>query len=232
MKYERKHKVGIDEVNNEFLMTNKALIVVFENAMSFYADKFGFGILDVVKTNLTWFVVDWKVKVLKRPKYGDKLIIRTWGRDPKDCFMYTDFEVYVNDELYVQATTKMALFNVKTTSLESIPKKVLRNFVKEDSTFKERELKHMVVLDKYDDISEIVIRKSDLDFNRHVNNVRYFDYLADYFDYSDFNDFRITYRKEIKEEDNISLYHSKRDNIDYFAIKDDKDNVKTIIECY
>ena len=44
------------------------------------------------------------------------------------------------------------------------------------STFEEKELKHLNPLDTYEKKEKIIIRKSDLDFNGHVNNVKYFDY--------------------------------------------------------
>lgn len=233
MVFERKHKVGVDEVNRKLLMTNRAIIVSFENTASFQSDSIHYGILDIPQTLLTWFVIDWKVRVIRRPLYGEELTIRTWGRDAARSFSYRDFEIYVNDELCVQATSKWALLNVATRSFETVTPELLQRYGNEDSlsTFAERELEHMMVLDEYDSRTPITIRKSDLDFNGHVNNVKYFDFLIDYANVPEFNDFRITYRKEIRKEDEVYLCHSKVDNKDMFAIIDAEGQVKTIIEC-
>ena len=233
MIYERTHKVGLDEVNKSLLMTNRAIIVSIENTASYQTDSIGYGILDIPRTDLTWFVIDWKVQVNKRPKYGDKITIKTWNRDTKDCFSYKDFELYVNDKLYVQATSKWILLNTKTKTYENIPDYLLKLCPNEDnlSTFTERKLNHLEVLDNYDNKSRIYIRKSDLDFNNHVNNVKYFDYLIDYNNAIEYNKFRITYRREIKEDEEVYLYHSKIENKDLYAIIDKDNNIKTIIEC-
>ncbi len=233
MIFERKHKIGVDEVNNKMLMTNRALIVAFENTAAFYSDSLHYGVLDIPKTLLTWFVVDWKVEVIERPKYGDELTIKTWSRDPKKCFSYMDFEVYLCDKLLVKATSKWVLFNLKTKSYENISEELINIYVNKNnaSVFPEKELEHMNILEKYTKRKKIIIRKSDLDFNNHVNNVKYFDYLIDYSNACDASKFRITYRKEIKEDENIYLHHSKIENKDLYAIIDKDGNVKTIIEC-
>ena len=233
MIFERKHKVGVDEVNRKLLMTNRAIIVSFENTASFQSDSIHYGILNIPQTLLTWFVIDWKVRVIRRPLYGEELTIRTWGRDAARSFSYRDFEIYVNDELCVQATSKWALLNVATRSFESVTPELLQRYGNEDSlsTFAERELEHMKVLDEYDSRTPIVIRKSDLDFNGHVNNVKYFDFLIDYANAPEYDDFRITYRKEIRKEDQVYLCHSRISNRDLYAIIDAEGQVRTIIEC-
>ena len=233
MIFERKHKVGVDEVNRKLLMTNRAIIVSFENTASFQSDSIHYGILDIPQTFLTWFVIDWKVRVIRRPVYGEELTIRTWGRDAARSFSYRDFEIYVNDELCVQATSKWALLNVRTKTFEMVTDELLKRYGNEDglSTFAERELEHMAVLDEYESRILITIRKSDLDFNGHVNNVKYFDFLIDYANAPEHDCFRITYRKEIRKDDSVFLCHSKLVNKDLYAIIDSEGQVKTIIEC-
>ncbi len=231
MAFKIKHKVGIDEVGKDLKMTNRSLIVLFQNTASFHSDSIHYGILDIAKTNLTWFVIDWKVKVLKRPKYGDELTIKNWSRDSYKCFSYLDFEIYVNGKLYVQATSKWVLYNYKNKSYENISDDLLELYGSSKKKVFKEELDHMNPLDKYDHKKKIEIRKSDLDFNNHVNNVNYFNYLVDYSEASEYSCFRITYRKEIKEDEIVFLCHSKVNNIDFYAIIDQNDDVKTIIEC-
>lgn len=233
MIYERKHKIGVDEVNRNFLLTNRALITIFENTASFFSDSLNHGILDIPKTLLTWFVVDWKIEVIKRPKYGDEITIKNWNRDAYKCFSYMDFEVYINNELYVKATSKWVLFNLKTKSYEIISDEIINIYGCHNdlSTFNNKELEHMNTLEKYSNKKRIIIRKSDLDFNNHVNNVKYFDYLTDYFDSCEYDKLRITYRKEIKSDDIVYLCYKKLNSKDYYTIIDKDNNIKTIIEC-
>jgi medium-chain acyl-[acyl-carrier-protein] hydrolase len=229
MAFETRHKIGLDEVNKELFMTNRAIIVAFQNTGSFHSDSINYGVLDIPKTHLTWFVLDWKVEIIKRPKYGDEIKIITWGRNAARCFSYRDFEIYVNNELYVRATSKWVLLNTQKKTYEEVSQELLDLYGNDDtkSTFPEKRLNHMKVLDKYDNKVKISIRKSDLDFNGHVNNVKYFDYLTDYANAKEYDNFRVTYRKEIKAKEKVYLCYSD----DKFCIIDDEGVVKTIIEC-
>ena len=86
MIFERKHKIGVDEVNRKLLMTNRAIIVSFENTASFQSDSIHYGILDIPQTFLTWFVIDWKVRVIRRPVYGEELTIEHGAEMPPEAF--------------------------------------------------------------------------------------------------------------------------------------------------
>ena len=233
MKFEKKYTVGIDWADKKLRMTNRAIVTILQNTASFFSDSVGYGIFDIPKTLLLWFVVDWKVEIIKRPQYGDEITVKTWGRDASRSFLYSDFEIYVGDELCVKATSKWVLLSAKTKTFENISKELAKLYEQDEApVFGERELAHMNILDQYDEKNKIIIRKSDLDFNNHINNVKYFDYLIDYAGAREFDNFRITYRKEIKENDEVYLCHSEVNEKNYYAILDENGAVKTIIECW
>ena len=106
MIFERKHKIGIDEVNKNFKMTNESMVTVFQNLASFNSDEVGYGVLNVPKTGKTWVVVDWKLRVLRRPRYGEEVSVKTWGRNTEGLISFKDFEIRSGDELCAIAREK------------------------------------------------------------------------------------------------------------------------------
>ncbi len=232
MIYERTHKPGIDEVNRHLQMTNSALIALLQNTACFHADSIHYGVFDIPRTNLTWFIIDWKAEILKRPHYGEELTVRTWARNVQGHFCYRDFEVYAKEELCVRATSKWALFDARNMTYAEMPEEMLERFGHDERepVFQEKELEHLSILEDYDEKTEIRIRKTDLDFNRHVNNVKYLDYLIDYGKGKDYDRFRIAYRKQIREEEKVYLCHSLIGNVHHYAIVDEENNIKTIIK--
>ena len=233
MIFERKHKIGIDEVNKNFKMTNESIITVFQNLASFNSDAVGYGVLNVPKTGKTWVVVDWKLRVLRRPRYGENVLVRTWGRNTEGLISLRDFEIRSDNELCAVATSKWMLIDLKTRKPIEIDEEIINAFGEhnEFEVFMDEEYEKIKPLETYDKSKKINIRKSDLDFNNHVNNIKYFDYISELSENKNYNDVRISYLKEINEDENVSIYLSEIGEVDHYLIKNSNDEIKTIIEC-
>lgn len=233
MIFERKHKIGIDEVNKKFKMTNESMVTLFQNLASFNSDLVGFGVYDLPKTGKTWVVVDWKLRVLRRPRYGEDIMVRTWGRNTKGLVSFRDFEMRSDNELCAVATSKWMLIDLATRKPVEITDDIknLYGEHKEFEVFIDEEFEKVAPLESYDKEIKINIRKSDLDFNNHVNNIKYFDYINELSENKVYNDVRIAYLKEIKENEDISLYMSEVEDTDHYLIKNSDNEIKTIIEC-
>lgn len=233
MIFERKHKIGIDEVNKKFKMTNESMLTAFQNLASFNSDVVGYGVYDVPKTGKTWIVVDWKLRVLRRPRYGEDVMVRTWGRKNQGLISFRDFEIRSDNELCAVATSKWMLIDLVTRKPIEITNDIIDAFGihNELEVFIDEEFETIKPLDTYDKELKINIRKSDLDFNNHVNNIKYFDYLNELGFNKNYNDVRISYLKEIKEDEDVSIYMSEVEDTDHYLIKNSNDEIKTIIEC-
>lgn len=233
MIFERKHKIGIDEVNRKFKMTNESMLTTFQNLASFNSDVVGYGVYDVPKTGKTWIVVDWKLRVLRRPRYGEDVMVRTWGRKNQGLISFRDFEIRSDNELCAVATSKWMLIDLVTRKPIEITNDIIDAFGihNELEVFIDEEFETIKPLDTYDKELKINIRKSDLDFNNHVNNIKYFDYLNELGFNKNYNDVRISYLKEIKEDEDVSIYMSEVEDTDHYLIKNSNDEIKTIIEC-
>ena len=233
MIFERKHKIGINEVNKRFEMTNESMVTLFQNLASFNSDAVGYGVYNVPKTGKTWVVVDWKLRVLRRPRYGENVIVKTWGRNTQGLISFRDFEIRSDNEICAVATSKWMLIDIATRKPIEISDEIKDAFGEHDEfeVFIDEKLERIKPLTSYSKSGKINIRKSDLDFNNHVNNIKYFDYINELSENRIYNDVRISYLKEINEDDDVSIYLEKEENIDHYLIKSSDDEIKTIIEC-
>ena len=93
-----KVKTGLKDVGKDCLIKNESILEILENVGGEHSNLAGYGILDIERTKLSWILLDWKVKVLKRPLYADELEVKTWGRCFQKACTYRDFEIY-NDNL-------------------------------------------------------------------------------------------------------------------------------------
>ena len=121
MFFEKEVMLGIEDVGKNELITNMAILRILENVASYQSDEIGYGILDIPNNKFSWILLDWKVKVLNRPMYGEKILVKTWGRNPKRVSTYRDFEIYNSkNEICVIGTSKWAIVNTETKSIERI----------------------------------------------------------------------------------------------------------------
>ena len=85
-------KLGFRDVNKNYKLTNTALLGFFEDTAGVHSSQVGFGLLDIEKTNLTWFLIYEKVKVLKRLTYGDDIKVTTWTNGNNKLYAFRDYE--------------------------------------------------------------------------------------------------------------------------------------------
>ena len=121
MIYKENFKMGLKDIwkNNE--INNKAILEYLEDIAGYHSDSIGCGLNSSEHSHLNWILLDWKVKVIKRPKYGQTLEISTWSRKVEKFYAYRDFEIYDEENnLCVIATSKWLLINNQTRKIARV----------------------------------------------------------------------------------------------------------------
>ena len=84
-----------------------SILKILENSGNKHSDRAGDAILEGSNSGVAWVLTDWMIELIKYPKYGDKILARTWSEPVKQPLVCTrDFEMYCNGELTVKGTTK------------------------------------------------------------------------------------------------------------------------------
>ena len=231
-------KIELEDIGKENLFTNKALLRYLENIGADHSSEAGYGILDMNRTRLSWILLDWKVKIIKRVKYSKKLTVNTWSRGSKRVYSYRDFEIFDDENNKIAiATSKWALINIDTGKLEKIDKSITEKYYPEDmSVFEEKELDKLKEPKEYISSIHYKVNRADIDVNKHMHNLNYLDLAYEalpqeiYDDY-EFNNIRITYKKEIKLNETVECKYSKIDNKHIIAIfSEDNSKLHAIVE--
>ena len=129
MIYKEKFKIGLKDVWKGEEVSNIAILEYLENIAAYHSDSVGYGVNTTKQTNLNWLLLDWKVKVLKRPQYGQELEINTWSRKIEKFYAYRDFEVYDEQmNLCVIATSKWLLVNSKTGKISRVDSEIAEKY--------------------------------------------------------------------------------------------------------
>lgn len=240
MIYKCKYIIGLTDVGMSNKITNKAILKVLENAGGMHSELVGYGLNSIEKTNLSWVLLGWKVKVINRPKYNTELNIHTWARDSNKISTYRDFEIYdENNNLLIIATSKWILVNLEKGKMAELTPEIIDLYQKEEkSVFEERTISKIKEPNDCSNKISYPILRSDIDINNHVHNIYYLDFAYEalpenIYKNDECNNIEIMYKKQIKLGDTILCKYCREENSHIISIKSEDDKIlHAIIKLY
>ena len=238
MIFKEKFKMGLNDIGKDNKIKNISILKILENIGGYHSDTVGYGSNDIATNKLTWILLDWKLKVLNRPKYGQTLDVHTWARIGNRFFTYRDFEIY--DEkgiLCAIATSKWTLINIEEGKMERITEEVIEKYnTEEKEVFPGEKLDKLQMPEEFLSSINYTVKRKDIDINKHMHNLYYLDlaYEAlpeEVYNLRPFDNVRIMYKKEIKYGDTVECKYAKKDDKHIVVIlsKDNK-QLHSIIE--
>lgn len=201
-------EMGLSDITNEKTVKNTAVLRIFEDIASKHSDSVHNGLNDIIDNGFSWVLLEWRLKVEKRPRYGDVLNARTWVRNSTKLYSYRDFEIYVNGERAVCGSSKWICVDIKTLRPVKLTDELLDKYRPEPdkNVFGMKEFDKVREQESYDKEISYIIRKSDIDINGHVHNLNYLDMAYEVFDIKKEPDSAIvSYKKEIKYGDAVKI---------------------------
>lgn len=241
MVIEREYYVQLSQIGKENKITNKALLGILEDIGGIHSNIAGYGIPTMDQTHLTWVLLDWKVQVIKRPKYAEKILVRTWSRNALKFYAFRDFEILDEQgNIMVKAMSKWVLINIETEKLERVTQEILLKYNPELEKFAfgpDEDFEKLKEQENYERESEYSVKRSDIDVNHHMHNINYLDLANEalpdniYFNSKEFDFFQISYKKEIKLGDTVKCKYLFENNKHIIVIKNqDETKLHAIIE--
>lgn len=238
--FEQKCSVNISNVNVDAFITNTGMLNILENVACHHSDMVGFGINDIPTTHLSWVLLAWKVKILKRVTYGTELTVRTWAKPSYKFYTYRDFEVLnENGEVVCIATSKWTLINTLKGSIEKITDDIIGEYDPEErNVFENPEIEKLVEPASFSSEFIYKTQRRDIDVNRHMHNVNYLSlaYEAvpiDVYESKECNNIEIMYKKGIILEDTSKCFYSYQEDAHVVTIKSEDGKVlHAIIKLY
>lgn len=238
--FENEYRVGLSDVGHSNEITNKAILRILENVAGMHSESVGWGLNSIERTNKSWILLGWKVQIISRPIYNEKLIVKTWGRDFNRAVTYRDFEVFDEKEnLVIKATSKWTMIDIRTSKLVELTPEITRPYECEKTKIFEQgfDFKIKEPLEKKSFINYKVMRR-DIDINKHVHNLYYLDFAYEalpenVYNTNKFNNVEIMYKRQIKLDDNIICYYTQNENENIVTIKSEDDKtLHAIIKLY
>lgn len=232
MIYKEKFKIGLKDVWKGEEISNIAILEYLENIAAYHSDSVGYGVNTTKQTNLNWLLLDWKVKVLKRPKYGQELEIHTWSRKIEKFYAYRDFEIYDEEnKLCVIATSKWLLINNQTRKIARVEPEMAAKYESEtDKKVFEKELEKLKKPEHFEREIKYVTKRRDIDIIGHMHNTYYLDLAYEtlpdeVYAKRPFSKFRIMYKREITLGQVVRLKYTNIGDKHIIVFESDDGNV-------
>jgi medium-chain acyl-[acyl-carrier-protein] hydrolase len=232
MIFKEQFKVQLKDIGKDNYLKNIGILEIFENIATHHSDIAGYGPNDIEKVGVSWVLMDWKLKVIKRPKYGQVLNVNTWARtiggQLKKTYTYRDFEMYDEQgQLCVIGTSKWVLVNIDTGKITKIEDDIMLKYNLEDkNVFNEDELDKIKVPETYSNEISYKVNRKDIDINGHMHNLYYLDLAyealpAEVYENRPFDNVRIQYKNEIKYGEIVKCRYTFEENQHIISISDE-----------
>ena len=241
MIYKEKFKIGLKDVWKNSKVSNTAILEYLEDIAAYHSDSVGIGVNTTDDTNYTWLLLDWQVKVIKRPIYGQTLDIHTWSRKIVKCYAYRDFEMYDNEgNLCVIATSKWLLVNSKERKIAKVEPELADRYESEidKCVFDNPEIEKLKVPDGFESEINYKVQRRDIDVIGHMHNLYYLDLVYealpdDVYNKRPFDNIRVMYKKEIKFGESVRCKYANDNGKNVVVIESEDGKVlHAIVEVY
>lgn len=186
------------------------------------------------KNNLGVFLMYRQIEIIKKPQFGEKIILKTYPYNTNSIGGYR--HIYIEDEkgnVLVKTNAFGAYVNLETFIPERIPKEIIKTIP--DGT-KDLSIKDYPRKIKYEDdnftlIGKEQIRKSHIDRYQHVNNAYYLEFVLNYYKEFLFNIIRIEYIKSFVLNDIVYIYEKEVSSSEkIYLLKNQKDELCAIVQ--
>lgn len=161
-------------------MTHRGLLRVLQEAAAIASDERGFGMKDIPRNGVFWILSGWRLELLERPGWRDRLIVRTWPRAMDGFTSDRDFLVYNGETLAARATSRWFLVNTSTGRAARISSEVRAAYEMDESVIFDTPIPSNGKTPEGTPAAfSTTIGRRDIDTNHHVNNICYFDYALE-----------------------------------------------------
>lgn len=235
MIYCSNYKIGLEDIGRNNEATNKALLAIMQDIACLHSASVGYGVLEIETKKRAWMLLDWKMEVIKRPKYNDDIKVETWSRKVERLYAYRDFQLKDKEGNIIAIGTSRWIF------VDTDRKRPVR-LTADIADLYESETDKNVFTEEMEDIKcgdylfkkDYCVQRRDIDINQHMNNLSYLDMAyeilpEDIYNTKVFNNIRIVYKKEILYGEKVECYYEEQNNKHIITAKS-QGKINAIIE--
>lgn len=173
-------KVRGYEVNEHNLVPVQSCCGFMEEAAGNHAEALGFGVDVLQGKGITWVLARMQIEVYDLPLSSDAVTVRTWPVEVERLQFRRDFLLTDgNGREFIRAITDWVIIDLESRRLMKIPEFIASHRPPEAMRALEKEKLRIDGQESSPELKQFVVRRADIDRNRHVNNVRFSDWMLE-----------------------------------------------------
>lgn len=178
--YTESFRVRGYEVDENSLVPVQSFCAYMEEAASIHADRLGFSIERLQSEGITWVLARMRMEIYNLPGVGDDVVVKTWPVVVERLQFRRDFDIRDGaGKALAKAVTDWVVVNLNTRKVERIPPFIAAGQPPDPEYALEKEKLRLPEQTGAPERGTFVVRKADIDRNRHVNNVRFIDWILE-----------------------------------------------------
>ena len=209
--YQKSYVVSNNDVDKYFRLKIPAIFRYFQDIALLATESKGVDSISLSKRNIDWVITRMTVQIKRLPKCDEEIVVCT--HPGKDMAMLYPRFFYIMDakgEIIVSSSSIWALIDNNTRKV-IVDRDVISKLPPESYDCQPDLPEKLAESPNKRFIEKRTIHYSDLDFNSHMNNVRYVELLMDvhdtaFYDAHSVKRITLNYMRELKEKEAVDVY--------------------------
>ena len=161
--------------------------------------------------NLGWVLYKWDITMIKYPIVNEKVIVRTWPYSLRKFYAYRQYDVLdLEGNVLCKADSLWFLLDTKKRRPSKVIDEIYTGFRISKDCKDNIDFEKINQPDVADVEKNFYVRYSDIDTNRHVNNVKYVEWCIetvplDIIENYNIKNVKVVYEKEVKYGETIKV---------------------------
>lgn len=207
----KNYDVHIYEVDSHGKANIVSIMSYLEDLATYQTEKLGMSLKYFRDNKIAWVVYKWEIHMDKYPEYGDTIEVSTLPYSIRKFYAYRKYEIFNKGERIGYANSLWFLINTEKRKPCRITDNIYKmyNLTEEDN--EQIPFDRLRKLKQVDYKNSFKVRYSDIDTNKHVNNVKYVSWALETVSEEILNDYKlkqlkIDYDKETAYGEAIKVF--------------------------
>ncbi|MDZ7714674.1 MAG: thioesterase [Balneolaceae bacterium] len=172
--FQEQFKIRSSEVDIHGKARLQSICNLLQEVAGNHALALNFDISQLMEKDLTWVLHRLHVVMGRLPDWRETITIKTWPSSGDTLRAYRDFQIFGEDGNEIgRSLSYWLMLNIKSRRPVRMPDEILEMAPTDVEHVLDIKSNRLSPLEKRDYSTEFKVRRSDLDMNNHVNNVKY-----------------------------------------------------------